>query len=148
LSVVYSSSLNYSGDTGTLNYTPLPGWYVFEVRRTNSCGTSDWFGYEVEFVDCSQGGGESEYLVFPNPATESLTIEKIKTNQLSEIMNNQPNYLIENILYEFYDINMNLILNGTIFDFNSIDVSTLKRGTYILKINVNKHFETHKIIIN
>ncbi|WP_299437379.1 M57 family metalloprotease [uncultured Aquimarina sp.] len=60
LSIVYSPSTNYSGNSGTLNYTPSPGWYVFEIRRTNPCGTSEWFETEVEFVDCSnnEGGGE------------------------------------------------------------------------------------------
>ncbi|WP_299214484.1 M57 family metalloprotease [uncultured Aquimarina sp.] len=60
LSIVYSPSTNYSGNSGTLNYTPSPGWYVFGIRRTNPCGTSEWFETEVEFVDCSnnEGGGE------------------------------------------------------------------------------------------
>ncbi|WP_025665337.1 zinc metalloprotease [Aquimarina megaterium] len=60
LSIVYSPSTNYSGNSGTLHYTPTPGWYLFEVRRTNSCGTTEWSGTEVEFVDCSNGGGGGE----------------------------------------------------------------------------------------
>lgn len=61
LSIVYSPSTNYSGDSGTLNYTPTPGWYLFEVKRTNSCGITEWSGTEVEFVDCSNGGGGEEF---------------------------------------------------------------------------------------
>ncbi|WP_303318918.1 M12 family metallopeptidase [Flavivirga abyssicola] len=59
LNVLYTSSTTTSS-FGTLNYTPSPGWYVFEARMTNSCGTSQWLGYEVEFVDCNQGGGQGE----------------------------------------------------------------------------------------
>ncbi|MDY8137666.1 reprolysin-like metallopeptidase [Aquimarina sp. 2201CG5-10] len=61
LSIIYSPSTNYVGNTGTVNFTPSPGWYVFEVRRTNSCGTSEWFSTEVEYVDCSNGGGGEEF---------------------------------------------------------------------------------------
>lgn len=33
------------------------GWYVLEIRGVNSCGTSDWIGYEVELVDCDDVEG-------------------------------------------------------------------------------------------
>jgi len=32
-------------------YLPA-GWYILEIRSLNSCGSSDWVGYEVELVDC------------------------------------------------------------------------------------------------
>ena len=56
LSVLYTSTTT-SSNSGTINYTPSPGWYVFEARITNACGTSDWIGWEVEYVDCTNGGG-------------------------------------------------------------------------------------------
>ena len=56
LSVLYTSTTT-SSNSGTINYTPSPGWYVFEVRITNACGTSQWIGNEVEYVDCINGGG-------------------------------------------------------------------------------------------
>lgn len=56
LNVLYTSSVS-NFNTGTINYTPSPGWYVFEARITNACGTSPWGGNEVEYVDCTNGGG-------------------------------------------------------------------------------------------
>jgi hypothetical protein len=70
LNTVYAPATNYSGTIGNMNYTPTPGFYLFEVQFTNSCGISTWFGHEVEFVDCTQGGGgngELEYSIYPNP---------------------------------------------------------------------------------
>lgn len=143
LNIVYSSSTNYYGDEGTFYYTPSAGWYLFEVRRTNSCGTSDWFGYEVEFIDCSQqgGSGESEYSIYPNPSSESITIQK-KSNDINSTNDRK-------IQYEFFDFSSSLIYKGFITnDKTIINVSNLKKGRYILKIySTKEEEETHHIII-
>lgn len=148
LNIVYSSSTNYYGDEGPFYYTPLPGWYLFEVRRTNSCGTSDWFGYEVEFVDCSQqGGGESEYSIYPNPTSETLTIEKLNNNQTLQIDTFELINIKNSDSFELYDFNTNIIKKGVLNNQTIIDVSTYKRGRYFLKINSKGKSRTHHIII-
>lgn len=148
LNIVYSSSTNYYGDEGPFYYTPSAGWYLFEVRRTNSCGTSDWFGYEVEFVDCSQqGGGESEYRIYPNPTSETLTIEKLSNNQTSQIDTFKLINIKNSDSFELYDFNTNLVKKGVINNQTIIDVSTYKRGRYFLKINSKGKSRTHHIII-
>lgn len=144
LNIVYQPSQNYSGNEGTLNYYPSPGWYLFEVRRTNSCGQSEWFGFEVEFVDCTLGGGgggeESEYFAYPNPSSESVTIQK-KSNDINNVNGNK-------IQYEFFDFSSSLIYKGFITnDKATINVSNLKKGRYILKIYGTKEEETHHIIV-
>ncbi|MDY7396330.1 M4 family metallopeptidase [Aureibaculum sp. 2210JD6-5] len=144
LQIVYSPSTNYSGNTGTFNYTPTPGWYVFEVRRTNSCGTSDWFGFEVEFVDCTTGGGgEGEYFVSPNPTSNILNIKKLNKNSNAE----KQNINNQNSFYKLYSFNSNLVLEGKIDDKSiNIDISSFKKGRYILRIISGEKSEVHHLI--
>ena len=58
-SLVYSDPYIHSS-SGTFLYTATPGWYILEARATNACGTGDWGGSEVEYVDCSLSGGGYE----------------------------------------------------------------------------------------
>lgn len=119
---------------------------MFEVRRTNACGTSNWFGFEVEFVDCSIGGGgggeDMEFFVYPNPSSERLYVQKKEnTHTKSGNKNN----------YEFFDFNSNLIFRGTFINGEAmINVSHLKKGRYILKVFGTKEDEeeTHHIMVN
>lgn len=110
--------------------------------KTNCKGQSEWFGFEVEFVDCTLGGGgeEFEYFAYPNPSSESLTIQK-KSNDINSMNGNK-------IQYEFFDFSSSLIYKGFITnDKATINVSNLKKGRYILKIYGTKEEETHHIIV-
>ncbi len=143
LNVVYTSPSGQS-NTGTVSYTPSPGWYVFDVRTTNPCGTGRWSGYEVEYVDCSQGGGGGEggewrYHISPNPTSETLTIGRQTRGTNHE---NVPSS------YELYNFHGNLITKGNVSDITTIDVSSYKKGSYILKITSNSTSETHHIIVH
>lgn len=145
LNIVYQPTQNYSGDQGTLNYTPSPGFYLFEVRRNNACGQSGWFGFEVEFVDCTIGGGggsgENVYIAYPNPSVKSFTIQE-KSMMVNNTITGQKRE------YKFFDFNSHLINEGFIYDGKAIiSVSNLKKGKYILKIYGLKEEETHYIIV-
>ena len=96
----------------------------------------------MEFVDCTLegGGGEMEYRIFPNPSSETLTIQK-KSN-LENSREIESSYSIE-----LYDFNSNLIFNSFERNQKSINISKYKKGKYILKINKNNKTETHHIII-
>lgn len=146
LNIVYQPSQIFTGNQGTLNYYPSPGWYLFEVKRTNSCGVSQWFGFEVEFVDCSLGGGggeeEFEFLAYPNPSSETIFLQKNSTETTS--------LQKSTIEFKLFDLNSSLITKDYIFNGKaSIDVSKLKKGKYILKIyGIKEEEETHYIIVN
>lgn len=142
LNVVYTSSTGQS-NSGEIYYIPPKGWYVFEVRSTNACSTSDWFGYEVEYVDCSQldGGGGEEFSVHPNPASDNFTI--VSNNKSAELST----FNTEEIVYELYDLNSSLKLKGNLNKSQQVDVSSLKKGLYILKIISKTKVETHRVII-
>jgi len=145
---IVAGPYNFTGGIATLptDYNYTPGWYLFEARGTNSCGTSNWTQWEVEFVDCTLGGGESEYRVYPNPSSDNLTIQKNRpSNQInSKSKSNGSN----SAFYKIYDFNSNLIFKGFIDNQTTINVSNYKRGNYILKIYKNGKSESHQIIIN
>ncbi len=141
---IVAGPYNFNGNIATLpnSYNYTPGWYLFEVKSTNSCGTTNWTELEVEFVDCTleSGGGEMEYRIFPNPSSETLTIQK-KSN-LENSREIESSYSIE-----LYDFNSNLIFKSILRNQKSINISKYKKGKYILKINKNNKTETHHIII-
>lgn len=145
---IVAGPYNFTGRIATLptDYNYTPGWYLFEVRGTNSCGTSNWTEWEVEFVDCTLGGGgESEYRIYPNPSSEYLTVQKTKTsNKENSKKTTKTN---SSALFKIFDFNSALIFNGFIDNQTTIDVSNYKRGNYILKIYKNGKSESHQIII-
>ncbi|MBI6117260.1 zinc-dependent metalloprotease [Salegentibacter maritimus] len=145
---IVAGPYNFTGNIANLptNFNYSPGWYLFEVRGTNSCGVSSWIQREVEFVDCSVGGGgELEYVVFPNPSSEILYVKKnIPTKNGSS---EKPSDENRKNAFEIFDFNSNLIFKGIIGNQNGIDVSNYKKGNYFLRIYTNGNYETHQIII-
>ncbi|WP_445735664.1 zinc-dependent metalloprotease [Mariniflexile sp.] len=147
---IVAGPYNFIGRIATLptDYNYTPGWYLFEARGTNSCGTSNWTQWEVEFVDCTLGGGggETEYRVYPNPSSENLTIQK--TQSSNKVNSKKTSYGSNSAYYKIFDFNSNLIFKGLIDNQTTIDVSDYKRGNYILKIYKKGKSENHQIIIN
>ncbi len=72
--VVYTNPQTYSGGVITIPFTPQAGWYIVEIQVINQCGGLDWDGYEVEYVDCNEGGNPEgmRVQVSPNPASSDL----------------------------------------------------------------------------
>ena len=81
LTVAYTYPSYFVGH-GPHNWTYAPslptqnnGYYVFQLRGTNDCGTTDWLsGFEVEYVDCSEFG--FPFVIYPNPASDIMTVSK------------------------------------------------------------------------
>lgn len=148
---IVAGPYNFTGGIATLptDYNYTPGWYLFEARGTNSCGASnDWTQWEVEFVDCTigGGGGEYEYRVYPNPSSENLTIQK--TQQPNKANSNRKSTGGNSAFYKIFDFNSVQIFKGFLENETTIDVSDYKKGSYILKIYKNGKSESHQIIIN
>ncbi|WP_179346323.1 T9SS type A sorting domain-containing protein [Winogradskyella ursingii] len=147
LNTIYAPSTNYTGTSGTMNFTPTPGFYLFEVRFNNSCGWSSWYGHEVEFIDCTQGGGgssgEDRFAVYPNPSSKQFTVQK----KLSETKTGKSPNENNTTNFTLYDFSGNLILKGTLTDRISINVSSLKKGKYILSLHQGENEETHLVLI-
>jgi hypothetical protein len=81
------------------------------------------------------------FLTFPNPSSEILTIEKIN---LTNIDLNQFN---EKAIYELYNNHLEIVIKGTVATLATIDVSSFKKGRYLLNIYGENKIETHHIII-
>lgn len=156
LNVVYAPSSTYSGTNGIMNYTPSPGWYLLEVKLINSCGTSNWIGYEVEFVDCTQGGGgggeegEMRYAVYPNPSSYEITVTKKDNGVNSPNVKNFSDYKSSNeqINYEIIDTEGYIAKKGIIQNNQKIKVNKLNPGVYMLRLITEDLVETKQIIIN
>ncbi len=118
------------------------GYLEFSVNATNNCGSKGIF-VEEEIYPCSfnnNAASKDAYSIYPNPSSESVTIQK-KSNDINSVNDNK-------IQYEFFDFSSNLIHKGLISnDKATINVSNLKKGRYILKIHGTKEEETHHIIV-
>lgn len=135
---VYKLSTN--SRTITFAYSQNSG--RVEIRNQNSCET----GLNYAFYTGYFGGSYNySYNVFPNPTSESLTIEK-KESTLEDLSNS--NFDIDkNSQYELYDFYQNLVSKGDISNLTNLDVSKFKEGLYILLIITNGNYESHQIII-
>jgi len=146
LNVLYTSPI-ISGNSGTVYYTPSPGWYVFEARMTNACGTSVWTGGEVEYVDCSTGGGggegEARYAIYPNPASSEINISYRTTNTKSSITVQNEN-ITQLTLYDFVG---NVLIEKISGNLKNLNISNMTAGMYYLEVRSSDIKEIHRIII-
>lgn len=120
--------------------------YSVGVKAINTCGVSATYS-EIHLNPCYQGGFYYSY--FPNPASELLIIEK---NELSASEENSfvDGSVQNNHYYKVYNLTTNtVVFEGILSDKTEIDVSTLSKGSYVLKIRTGKNTEeAHHIIIN
>lgn len=126
----YVGELNGAGNSvqelhyTLMDYEPLAGQNYYRLKQTDFDGK---FTYsEVRMVEFD---GNADHLIklYPNPATQYLTIEyeNININQL-QIFDEVGRRITENII----------VLSGTErANLLKLDISKLKKGTYYLKIN-------------
>jgi len=90
-------------------------------------------GYEESVVSTlgTDSQNEDTFKVFPNPFTESLDIEVNNT--------------LLPLRVSVYDLTGKLVLKPTLTD-NKVNLSSLKRGIYLLKIESESSFEIKRII--
>ena len=132
--------------SSNLNYNIGCGGGYLQVQATNSCGDN---AYGSQFVSsCSSGGGGIFYIsVYPNPASDQLTIERINSNGKSDDDNNTIPESITATLYDFSGNSVKSIDVNNRTNKINLDVSDLKSGNYFLKVIGNKIDEIHQIII-
>lgn len=125
----------------SLNYAPPYNYIAFRVRASNSCGFSEWLQYYISVTNsCDSENFKSNYIIYPNPTSEILTV----LNSNAETLNSED----KDGVYELYDFDSNLVSKGDLKSKTNIDTSKYKKGRYILKINVKGKIETNHIIIN
>jgi len=138
----FNNAYKLSTSSRTITFPYYQNSGRVEIRNQNSCGT----GINYAFYTGYFGGSYNySYNVFPNPTSESLTIEK-KESTLKDVSNS--NFDIDkNSQFELYDFYQNLVSKGDISNLTNLNVSNFKEGLYILLIITNGNYESHQIII-
>ncbi|WP_086478092.1 MULTISPECIES: T9SS type A sorting domain-containing protein [Arenibacter] len=154
----------YSNYVNSINYTTIPsGWTsysygIYEIAFTpNNMNYGNTYAIDIDYTGICSNGVHTIYFkkdnycfggyftVSPNPSSETLNIEFKNPNQANTTFSETE--LKSN--YKLYDFHSNLVLQGNLDkQKNSINVSSLRKGMYILKIYIGENVETHQIIIN
>ena len=140
-----------TGGEGTVSYTVGQVAYTTITNGVNgSVAQGVQQPYEISVVTALEDakGILLEFSIYPNPATDLI---KLKIE----------NYEIENLRYQLYDINGNLLQNNKVEgNETSIVMSNLVSATYFLKVytvgrndrtgvtDKNKVIKTFKVIKN
>ena len=141
--VVYTDWQTYAGGVITIYYTPPAGWYIIEIQTITSCGSSEWFGYEVEYVDCNQHGNPEgmRVQVSPNPATTDLYL-MLDDKQLTQT---------EKIECTLYSINGSKIAKRWVLSAGQsryqLNITGIRSGQYALVFNQGNKRIVKKIMI-
>lgn len=152
----YRDGILYTGPgSSTSNVTiPIPRnncsipSYIVGVRAINACGTSTQY-YELHQNPCY--GQSFLYSYFPNPATESLIVERIQpleSGASDDISAINESKLVR--AYKLYDLNTGIAVSeGVLSQRTEIDLSKIPTGRYILSIQIDKDDEErHHIFVN
>ena len=135
-----ASGGNASGGGGTVSYSIGQVVYITNTSITSgSVAQGVQQPFEISVITGLEEAKDIslDFSVFPNPATDFIRL-KIE------------NYKIENLKYQLYDINGNLLQNNKVEgNETNISMQSFFPATYFLKvIQGNKVIETFKIIKN
>lgn len=123
------------------------GWYIIQLRTTNTCGTSIWYETEIEYVDCLNGGGQNfRVIASPNPTDGDLNVtidkEKAEVKSLSKT---------EKVIYQLYSFNRSVLVKQWTFDNSknrqTLNVRGLSSGQYVLVVTKGKFRQSTQIIL-
>lgn len=135
---VFPNNLTWGSHGGKITfYINIEGNYVITAKATNECGEF------IQFYTLNVGksGIEPDFKITPNPTSDNFTINN--KNQRLELSSTNE----EEVIYELYDLNYSLKLKGNLKESRNINVSSLKKGLYILKILSKAKTEHHRLII-
>lgn len=136
---VSSAGKEVSGTGGTVSYTIGQVVYTTNTGSNGTVTQGVQQPFEISVVTgIEEAKGISlEISIYPNPATDLI---KLKIE----------NYEVENLRYQLYDINGNLLQNNKVEgNETSIVMSNLVSATYFLKVtDKNKVIKTFKVIKN
>lgn len=135
--VLYTSpTTTYQAGTPNLwsYYPSSDGYYIFEVRGTNECGSTSWVGTEVEYVNCTW-----LFTVYPNPTDNYLDIE-----MSNDIITETESYQITLADYTGTEVLKTSSKNKK----QRINTSNLKNGQYVLRIQYNGEVTLRRIVID
>jgi hypothetical protein len=128
-----------SGTGGTLSYTAGQIVFTTNVGTNGSAAQGVQQSFEISVVSGTEESRDIslEFMVYPNPSTEFIEL-KVE------------NYSAEDLAYELYNLNGNLLEYHKITDkVTNIVLSNYNAATYFLKVtDKNQVVKTFKIIKN
>lgn len=134
-----ASGGNASGSGGTASYSVGQIVYIKNTGTNGSASQGVQQPYEISVVTGIEEAKDIllEFVVYPNPASDLVRL-KIS------------NFEIQNLKYQLYDMNGNLMQQNYIFsDETNISLQSFLPSTYFLKIiQDRKEIKTFKIIKN
>lgn len=132
--------LSFSGTSGSYAYEQRDG--IFEFTANTGCGvTTTTYTWPVIVQ-----GGSFSVTASPNPATDNLTVSIVdKSPEIKALSEN------ETVTMTLYDLNSTLAIKVWKFKNNqtkfNLNISNLKKGNYILKVQKSKYQQSDQIIL-
>ncbi len=133
---------------GSLDFSWIsPGYYLVQVRGINDCGTGEWNGSEVEYVDCSEmeEGENMYYLKFvPNPAYNSVEISVFEDENLTILKTNNEFYQMQ--IYNSMKVLKYQVLSKE--PILRINTANFENGVYFVYFVVGKETQVLQLVIS
>lgn len=138
--------IDFGQCTQILGFQPSSGF--ISVRFRNACGWSKPTFITVNITECNKFYRKQKLIrVFPNPATNNITLSVANQKTEKPVKNND--FLIGIKEVEIYDYAGRLKYYRKYPKHQSvnIDVSSLQEGIYLMKINTGNEIESQQLII-
>ena len=135
---------NYGSYADIAFYDPWEGYQVIS-RAQNTCGLGDYSVWNISIYD----GGE-EYSLFPNPASEVLTVTVKRFTStangfIDKLVDNEINIIYTIRIFDFYgNLQLSTTRSGSSF---TLPISNLKDGNYIVQIANGKKSSNLQLVI-
>lgn len=134
---------------------PTEGNVTVHVRSYNGCTWSSWLPIYIAVAPCTTtnpGGGTCStcyrianqsklFSVYPNPSNEIINIELKDQNSKLE----KDKAVMSAELFDMLGLSISKI--DVINNKSTFSVYGLKKGIYVLKININDNTENHQIVV-
>ena len=121
-------------NTISFNYEQ-PGSYYWRVKSVCPFGESNFVnGENVVIGGIEEIGGIQQIGIYPNPASESVTIQSEGQNDLEQI--------------NIFDVNGRIVVSESATgQIHRLDVSNLQQGIYFVKVQTSDGYMTNKKLI-
>lgn len=121
-------------NTISFNYEQ-PGSYYWRVKSVCPFGESNFVnGENVEIVGIEEIGGIQQIGIYPNPASESVTIQCEGQIDIEQI--------------NVFDVNGRMVMSESATgQIHRLDISNLQQGIYFVKVQTSDGYMTNKKLI-
>lgn len=141
LDVFRTNEYGVPGGDDPFSYVPN-GFYVFEIRSTNACGSTGWFGTEIEYVDCLYERESNNLTAYPNPADNYVAVDFAASTSVKTGAVQTYEYIV------FDNAGIQRLQGSASTKSKTIDTSSLTNGHYIVQIIADGKTTMRRIVVN